>query len=565
MKKIILKGIFPSLLIMTYFASCAGNPEVQAEKVENIREIPLEEESDFESKKEDAVKEVFEEIEVIEEPEIFESETPEEEEIILEPVEDEEGFFMSDKTVLEENSSQEIPETEVETESENETEDYQNDSYIEINPENYKEGETYSEHYYATPSDNNEENSSPYLNYDPFNGMDFSESEGTDDDFTENYHEDDFENSLNEENNDAEERDIKENEGNNFLNTENSIENNNDESEDEINDTEETYDSEEEETIEEVAEKIIPSRSVTIKKNQYLEVIYPGSGWVYLGENDETEFLRYFGRKRNSGKTSFTLRARDEGKTIIHFYKNDSLTGQYIDDYLEVIISGSDKSESKITAPSYEEIVPPAPKSRKKLSEKTSSNNVEKNEIAESSSIDINPYGSYETGNQNDLNKNSINNENKKRNLSDTKEDDIATVIQKSDTSEKRDKNKKIYKNESSANNFESSDKNQNDENINTEGLTSDELLSKAQECFNNKEYEKTLELLDAFFNKATEKIDSGLFLQAQTYESNSSVKNIKNALDTYETIVKDYPQSINWAKAYERMTYLKRFYFNIR
>lgn len=79
------------------------------------------------------------------------------------------------------------------------------------------------------------------------------------------------------------------------------------------------------------------------------------------------------------------------------------------------------------------------------------------------------------------------------------------------------------------------------------------------------KKYQETLAYLEDFFTKATTRVDEGLFLQGQTFESNSSVRNIKSALDTYETIVRRYPQSVNWAKANERITYLRKFYFNIR
>ena len=112
---------------------------------------------------------------------------------------------------------------------------------------------------------------------------------------------------------------------------------------------------------EEVTEQkeIIPSREVTLKNNQYLDVVYPGSGWVYLGETDGGSKIRYFGRKLGNSDTSFSLRSREEGNTILHFYKTDALTGEYIDDYLSVIIKGKATDSTRILAPSYSEVVPP--------------------------------------------------------------------------------------------------------------------------------------------------------------------------------------------------------------
>ena len=107
---------------------------------------------------------------------------------------------------------------------------------------------------------------------------------------------------------------------------------------------------------------VIPSRSVSMKNSQYLDIVYPGKGWIYLGEEDGKNLMRYFGRKIGDKNTSFSLRSREEGKTILHFYKNDQLTGAFIDDYLEVEIKGKNSSAERILAPDYSSIVPPAQK-----------------------------------------------------------------------------------------------------------------------------------------------------------------------------------------------------------
>ncbi|MBQ5400937.1 MAG: hypothetical protein IIU15_06970, partial [Treponema sp.] len=100
-----------------------------------------------------------------------------------------------------------------------------------------------------------------------------------------------------------------------------------------------------------------PSRSVQIAQNQYLDVEYPGKGWIYLGETDNTNMMRYFGHSI-SADTTFTLRAKSQGTALLHFYKIDPLTGTAINDYLEVVISGKTSSEVHVNAPSYGDIVP---------------------------------------------------------------------------------------------------------------------------------------------------------------------------------------------------------------
>ena len=106
----------------------------------------------------------------------------------------------------------------------------------------------------------------------------------------------------------------------------------------------------------------VPSRSMTVKRNQLIDVVYPGKGWIYQENIDEegnsdvrNKNFIFGGRKLGGENQSFTLRSRVPGKFLLHFYKNDTLTGNYIDDYLEVIVTdeAADSSAGHITAPSY--------------------------------------------------------------------------------------------------------------------------------------------------------------------------------------------------------------------
>lgn len=289
--------------------------------------------------------------------------------------------------------------------------------------------------------------------------------------------------------------------------------------------------SQEEEKTEPEKIPVIPSRSVSMKNSQYLDIVYPGKGWIYLGEEDGKNLMRYFGRKIGDKNTSFSLRSREEGKTILHFYKNDQLTGAFIDDYLEVEIKGKNSSAERILAPDYSSIVPPAQKNvnQEKISSPEISN--QKNELSETS-----PKISEE----------------KTVDKKDSENENLATQ----NSAEISSSNEVVPSQEISSISIEKN---------NSSDSSVDELLKAAQEKFNSKKYKDSLACLESFFEKADSRIDEGLFLQAQIFESNSSERNIKNALDNYETIVRRYPQSPIWKKASERVTYLKKFYFNIR
>ena len=95
--------------------------------------------------------------------------------------------------------------------------------------------------------------------------------------------------------------------------------------------------------------------------------------------------------------------------------------------------------------------------------------------------------------------------------------------------------------------------------------LSGSELLEKAREAYKNAKYAECLSYLDEFFISSTSETDEALYLQGQALEAPGSSRNIKGALEAYETLVKNYPYSKYWEPANERVIYIKRFYINIR
>ena len=331
---------------------------------------------------------------------------------------------------------------------------------------------------------------------------------------------------------------------------------------------------------------VVPSRSVEMKNSQYLDIVYPGTGWIYLGEEDGKNSMRYFGRKIGEKNTVFSLRSREEGSTILHFYKNDSLTGKFIDDYLQVDIKGMNKTTEHAVAPSYAEVVPPKPENRTKAAKENAARSEEDEDDTMVKTV-ITPVASGSGEKMPAVSKTSGSSRSapassskvtsrKKSDNSARKEtpadnDGAKTLIQNTKSEKTTSSGEKPRTYPKSENSQSHDAEKQSENNVtgtsieNTENMGADEILDKAKESFKNKKYEETLAYLENFFTKATTKIDEGLWIQGQVFESNSSVRNIKSALDTYETIVRRFPQSINWAKANERITYLRKFYFNIR
>lgn len=273
------------------------------------------------------------------------------------------------------------------------------------------------------------------------------------------------------------------------------------------------------------AEDEKPSRSVTVKNSQYLDVIYPGSGWIYLGEKDANDLMRYYGRKvsPDGEETKFTLKATKSGNTVLHFYKNDALAGKFIEDYLAVSVSTETERDTHVSAPNYADYVPkgqrgknlPAEEAAPKATEAVT----ERPAQAESkSSPKI--VASSSTG----------------------------TSIERSSGSASQIQEQRPASQNQAAN------------------VAAGDLLKKAQQEYDAKQYAECLATIQEFYKNADEsKMDQALYLEARALEAPSPSRNIKSALHTYQTLVNRYPQSSLWEAANNRITYIQRMYIDIR
>lgn len=310
-----------------------------------------------------------------------------------------------------------------------------------------------------------------------------------------------------------------------------------------------------------------PSRDMKMQKNQFLEVTYPGSGWIYLGDDTGRESFSYMGRKIGSTETVFTLRSKLEGEALLHFYKNDALTGTVIDDYLKIIVQGKSTTNDRVKAPSYALVVPPKPE--RKVTAQTPLVENTKTPVAASKETEKAPETQKTNITQNQKQKpSSIAQASAKDNLQDFNEESGSkTVIQNTQAKSEKEEDPNMFVGEAEVEDLINPSESKSSASLipSNEVNSSDQILELANKCFSEGKYKETLAHLDDFFEKATSRIDEGLFLKGKTLETPSEVRNIKEALDTYETIVNQYPQSIDWEKAKERVIYLKKFYFNIR
>ena len=286
-------------------------------------------------------------------------------------------------------------------------------------------------------------------------------------------------------------------------------------------------DSDSDEQNNEAEKEIIPSRSVTIKKFEYLDVTYPGSGWIYMGLTDNSKDIAYFGRKLGTKDTKFTLQARAAGTKIIHFYRNDPLTGQYLDDYIEVIIQSENGSnKTHIEAPEYKLPVKKIEKPVKQIEEQSEETEA-KTEVE------------------------TVKPEVEKKPVEKSVPAKPVPVVSEKKQVEETPAQKEIEQTVQTENSVQTPN--------------SQTLLKEAQLLYNEKEYKSALSKLNQFFELSTDNRDEALYLKGQILEEKSEVRDIKGAINAYSTLTKNYPASKYWDSANKRIIYLKRFYLEVR
>ena len=284
--------------------------------------------------------------------------------------------------------------------------------------------------------------------------------------------------------------------------------------------------------------EILPSRSVSLKKGETLVITYPGSGWIYMGSTSEYNNLASRGRKLGTTDTKYTLLAKEAGTQIHHFYKIDNLTGEYIDDYIEVtVLEKKGNSSTVVNAPDYSEVVPKKPETPAKATPKT--NPVQKQETTEQTSEQATTQTSVTPTDTTT-----------KTSAATTK---ASTKTSTTTTSPKKDEVIEIEPEETVIV-------------IEEEEQIPDlePLLEKARTGVSSKKYDDAYTALTQYLEFSTDNRDEALYLLGQLLESDSPYKNIKQAVETYQTLCDSYPASKYWEQANKRIVYLKRFYINI-
>ena len=261
------------------------------------------------------------------------------------------------------------------------------------------------------------------------------------------------------------------------------------------------------------APAIVPRRSVNAKMNQFIDIPYSGRKWIFLGETEATSppVVRFVNRTFSDGDTLFSVQAKNPGKTVLHFYRQDALENTYIDDYVAVEV----------------------------LDEKA----LGTNEHVRAAEIAFGQSASAQ----------------------DAASSPAAAGLSNASSAGEGERTVPAASLSAAATGVSAAGGKTDSDAAQKKSAEAEQLYAAAQKAFEEKRYNDSLTSLQEYEAFAGEDSDKALILRARLYESDSEKRNIKAALEAYEKIVTFFPESVFWDEAKRRSTYLRRFYFDIR
>ena len=275
------------------------------------------------------------------------------------------------------------------------------------------------------------------------------------------------------------------------------------------------------------------TRSVKLYTGQRLEVVYPGEGWVYLGESSAQKGIKYQQRKLQSGTSIFHFGAVDEGSYILNFSHFDVFSDNFISDSIAVHVEkAKTKLSNTVKAPDYKGAVNTAKELEKK-----------------ESLIDK---------------KNKIGHENESKKDIESSKSAAGTMSGtplKAESSAKKNENSTVYDSPDILTVTEKSESKTAGKDL----KSASEMLDMIRGYISEGNAANALNSAEDFFKNYSVNLDEALFLRGQAYELNGPNKNVKKALEAYQTLTKAYPESKFWDKADARIRYIKKFYIDIK
>ena len=266
---------------------------------------------------------------------------------------------------------------------------------------------------------------------------------------------------------------------------------------------------------------------------QMLEIPFRGTGWVYLGEMGNRRGLSYDSRRVDTERgitlgQSFIFRAEAVGTYILRFYRQDFIQDYIINDYVQVIVGEADDSVRGRTGAVID---------RGRVIAEPRWPSIP--EAAGSSSETVSPSATGATTGT------------------------VGTTVepQRPDAVQTAEPAGPATSGSAPATPAPS----QPVASPPVEVVPPDEYVRRAKQEFDAGHVEQALAIIEQMRQRYPTGTDEAWWLLGQLYEANSPVRDIRQSLDCYRTLVNEYPQSSRVDDARRRIAYLERYYLNIR
>lgn len=255
------------------------------------------------------------------------------------------------------------------------------------------------------------------------------------------------------------------------------------------------------------AEQSVEPFHLNVSMGQNLEVLMPGSGWVYMGQEGDSGALDFKGKNIRDGDTVFLFGTKNTGVVDLEFSRFDVIRDSYDDRKITVDINNDQFSGSTVVW--KEEEAPDIPSSTGET------------EVAAPKEITL-----------------------------DTNDSAAATLDSDSPVSDEPG----LLINTGS----ETSDDSY-------KSLDSGSMLDSMEKALAEGNIPLVQEIADYYPGAYSTDLDRMWYILGQAYEADTDYRDIKKSLNAYETVVKAYPFSKYWSKSKDRISYINRYFFNIR
>lgn len=274
--------------------------------------------------------------------------------------------------------------------------------------------------------------------------------------------------------------------------------------------------------------RVAISRQVSVSKGSLLDVWYPGTGWVYLGETLAQGGVPYDTRKIDGPDTVFTFRAVQPGRYILEFSRYDVIADEFLSDALSVTVTES-------TSPRRERVRAPDWKSLLGASDSHSST-----EGTVQALQGVIPSSATAV----------------------TKVPDAQSLVPSTGISDEPALSAGKPKIGSVEGTIASALASSSIQHSPHDSAT---LLREAGDTLASGDVPRALALLDAFFASAVVQLDEGWFLRGKAFEANGPSRDVRKAIEAYKTILEAWPESERWKESDARVRYLTQFYIRGR